>query len=235
MSRLSSRGRALGDDRAVVDDHHAVAEGVCFLEVVRREEDGDAAVAQGAHVLPEVCAVLRVKAGGRLVEEQHLGLMDDPERHVQPASLPTRVRLDLTVGEAREVEQVEQLLRRARRRRRVRDRTGDLGASGSRGRSRGYRRRRADSRSRFPGGPSRFARDVETRRRVPAPSSMLSSVVSIRRVVVLPAPFGPRNPKISPWRDGKADAAHGVDCAVAGFETLAQLVRLDHVAHSEPR
>ncbi len=37
-----------------------------------------------------------------------------------------------------------------------------------------------------------------SRRRVAVPESIGSSVVSIRRVVVLPAPLGPRKPKISP-------------------------------------
>ena len=40
--RLESRGRALGDDAAVVDDPDPVGERVGLFEVLRREEDGDA-------------------------------------------------------------------------------------------------------------------------------------------------------------------------------------------------
>ena len=67
-----------------------------------------------ADVIPQVRPVLRVEAGRRLVEEQHLGLVDDPERDVEPPALAAGVGLDATVGEAREVEQLEQLARRAR-------------------------------------------------------------------------------------------------------------------------
>ena len=42
------------------------------------------------------------------------------------------------------------------------------------------------------------------------PKSMGRSVVNMRRVVVLPAPLGPRNPKISPLFTSKADSPDGL-------------------------
>ena len=50
-------------------------------------------------------------------------------------------------------------------------------------------------------------------------------------VVVLPAPFGPSRPKISPRADRERDVVHGRDAAVA----LGQTLRLDDgVAHRRP-
>ena len=48
--------------------------------------------------------------------------------------------------------------------------------------------------------------------------------VMIRIVVVLPAPFGPRNPRISPLRGGEADVADGDQVTVA----LGEVADFDH-------
>ena len=47
------------------------------------------------------------------------------------------------------------------------------------------------------------------------PEVIVSSVVSIRTVVDLPAPFGPRKPKTSPVLDLEIDTANGLDGVVA--------------------
>jgi hypothetical protein len=47
----------------------------------------------------------------------------------------------------------------------------------------------------------------------------------MRIVVVLPAPFGPRNPRFSPFH-AKADVVHGGDAAVA----LGDVLDLDHTS-----
>ena len=61
--RLQLRRRSLGDDPAVVDDPDAVGEDVGLLEVLRRQEDGDALVAREApDLVPERRAALRVEA-----------------------------------------------------------------------------------------------------------------------------------------------------------------------------
>jgi organic hydroperoxide reductase OsmC/OhrA len=51
-----------------------------------------------------------------------------------------------------------------------------------------------------------------------------SSVESMLMVVVLPAPFGPSNPKTSPSSTWEADALHCLDAV----ESACQLVDLDH-------
>ena len=99
---LQLRGRALGDDLAVVDDPDPVGEHVRLLEVLRRQEDGDALVAREApDLLPERRAALRVEPGGRLVEEEDRRVVDQRERQVEPALHPARVRADLAVAGAR--------------------------------------------------------------------------------------------------------------------------------------
>ena len=61
--RLQLRRRALRDDPAVVDDPDAVGEDVGLLEVLRRQEDGDALLAREApDLVPERRAALRVEA-----------------------------------------------------------------------------------------------------------------------------------------------------------------------------
>lgn len=66
-------GRALGDDPAAVEDGDAVGELVGLLQVLRGEEDGDAAVDEIADDLPHGVPGARVESGGRLIEEDHLG------------------------------------------------------------------------------------------------------------------------------------------------------------------
>ena len=51
---------------------------------------------------------------------------------------------------------------------------------------------------------------------VASPAVGVISVASIRSVVVLPAPFGPRKPKISPALDVEVDAGDGLDGAACG-------------------
>ena len=55
------------------------------------------------------------RPGGRLVEEQDLGLVDERRREVQAALHPAGVALDAAVGGVLELDEREQLLARARR------------------------------------------------------------------------------------------------------------------------
>ncbi len=61
-------------------------------------------------MLPQVGPVLGVEPGAGLVEEEHLGPMDDPEGDVQSAPLAARVRLDPPIGELDQVEQAHELV-----------------------------------------------------------------------------------------------------------------------------
>ena len=108
---LQVAGRALGDDPTVVHDHQAIAEHVGFLQVVGGEEDRRAAGPQRPDVIPEIGPILRVEPRARLVEEQHLGLVHDPERDVEPPPLPAGISSHPAVRELVEVEDLHQLLR----------------------------------------------------------------------------------------------------------------------------
>ena len=104
-----ARGAA-DDDLAVIHDHDPVAQRVGLFEVVRGEEDGRAALAKPADVLPEVRPVLRVEAGRGLVEEEHLRVVHDAEGNVEAPDLAAGVGLHLAVGELAQVEHVHELL-----------------------------------------------------------------------------------------------------------------------------
>ena len=94
--------RALGDDPAVVDDPDAVGEHVRLLEVLRRQEDGDAVLAREPRdLVPERRAALRVEAGRRLVEEEDARPVDEREREVEPPLHAARVAAHLAVGRLR--------------------------------------------------------------------------------------------------------------------------------------
>ncbi len=62
-------------------------------------------------MVPEIRPVLRVQPGARLVQEQHFGLVHDPERHVESPTLATRVGLHAAIGELVQVEDLHQHLR----------------------------------------------------------------------------------------------------------------------------
>jgi hypothetical protein len=67
---------ALGDDAPGVDDRHTVAELVGLLEVLGREEDRGPGGVDAPDLGPDGQPRSRVEAGGRLVEEEHVGRVD---------------------------------------------------------------------------------------------------------------------------------------------------------------
>src|SRR5947207_2659645 len=84
--RLELFRGALGDDMAVVDDPDAARERVGLLEVLGREEDGDAVLAREPGDLgPEGGPALHVEPGRRLVEEEDRRPVGEREREVEPA------------------------------------------------------------------------------------------------------------------------------------------------------
>ena len=143
--------------------------------------------------IPHRDAAPRVEPRGRLVEEQHRRAADQAHRDVEPAAHATRVGAHHPVGRDREVEALEQLAGAAR---------GSLVVlveqptdvlevlvPGEALVDRGVLPGQPDAGA----GAARVLHDVDAvdERR---PASGLSSVVRIRTVVVLPAPFGPSTP-----------------------------------------
>ena len=102
--------RALGDDLPVVHDDEAVAELLGLVHVVGREQKRHTLPLEAVEPVPDDVTRLRVEAGRRLVEEQHLGLVDERARDRQPALHAARERLDLVVRALRELDEVEELV-----------------------------------------------------------------------------------------------------------------------------
>ena len=110
ISAFSDAGVPSATILPVVDDPDAVGELVGLLEVLRGEEHGRALGVQLRDLLPDRLAADRVEAGRRLVEEEHLGLVDERRGEVEPAAHPARVGADPPVGGALEPDAVEQRL-----------------------------------------------------------------------------------------------------------------------------
>ena len=87
-----------------------VAELVGLLEVLGRQEDGRARGVDPANLVPDRQPRGRVEAGRRLVEEQHLGRVDQCAREVEPPLHAARVRLRPPIGGVGEPDELEQLL-----------------------------------------------------------------------------------------------------------------------------
>jgi hypothetical protein len=85
------------DDLAVVDHADPVGHLLGLLDVVRGQDDGDAAVAQVAHQLPHLAPQLDVDAGRRLVEEQDLRLVRQRLGDQHPALHAAGQRHDFAV------------------------------------------------------------------------------------------------------------------------------------------
>ena len=107
---LERLGRVEREDPAVVHDRHALAELVGLLHVVGGEQDRLPLAVELAEDLPQRQATLRVKAGGRLVEEQHRRAVEDRARHHQALGHAARQRVHRRLRPFGEVQLLEQLV-----------------------------------------------------------------------------------------------------------------------------
>ena len=74
---------AFGNFFAMVNDQQAVAQTFGLVHEVRGEQNGFALLHQHLQTLPHQVARLRIQAGGRLVQHQHLRLVDECARQTQ--------------------------------------------------------------------------------------------------------------------------------------------------------
>ena len=100
---------AFDDQPAVVEQRDPVGEVVGLLQVLRGEEDGDAAGHEVTDDLPHAAAAARIEAGGRLVEEDDARPADQRHRQVEPAPHAAGVRHGQLPGGVDQVELIEQL------------------------------------------------------------------------------------------------------------------------------
>ena len=77
--------RALGHDAAVVDDDHAVGQALDLFHAVRGVDERLARRLQRQQGVEDGIAACWVDAGRRLVERQHVGVVHQRARDVQPA------------------------------------------------------------------------------------------------------------------------------------------------------
>ena len=193
-SALSDVRGALGDDPAAVDDPDVVGELVGLLQVLGGEEDGRPVVVEGPHLLPDRFAADRVEAGGRLVEEEHARLVDEGRGEVEAALHPARVAADAAVGGVGEADPLEQGVGALAGLRRWAGPAASPAGGSARGRSSAGRAPLPAARRRSSVAPARASLTTSWPATVARPPVGSSSVVSIRTVVVLPAPLGPRKP-----------------------------------------
>ncbi len=90
--------RALGERPAVVDDLEVIAEPLGLVHEVRGEDDGLALAQQHAQLLPHLVARLRIEAGGRLVEEDEVGIVHQGAREHEASLHAAGELLDAAVG-----------------------------------------------------------------------------------------------------------------------------------------
>ena len=201
---------------AAPEDRHPVAQAAGLVEVVGAEEDRPAGVAQVADAGSDVARRLRIEAARRLVQE-HGGpaRAAPPARSPASASSPSRSRPPDRRARSQSPSmsrQVAHALARASRSGRPCKRPWKS------------RLAAADRRSYRPG---RLGQQADPRAHVVRPTGQVDAAdpgrpsvgaimpASIRTVVVLPAPFGPRKPKISPAPDLDRQVAHGPAVAEA--------------------
>lgn len=113
---------AVGDDLALRDEHDAVGEVGCELDVVGRDEDGRAPVGDRTQCCHQAALGVVVEPAGRFVEEEdrRFGGQHDREHECEPLSLGEVSRVGPRVDGWREVaagdDGVEDRLRRPRAR-----------------------------------------------------------------------------------------------------------------------
>ena len=103
-------GRSLDDHSAAADDREPVSELVGLFHVVGREQDRQRlALGEPLELVPHRGASLGIEAGGRLVQEEDLRPMNEPEADVEPPFHPAGVAAHDPVGGLCQPEQLEQL------------------------------------------------------------------------------------------------------------------------------
>ena len=195
---ISSRGRALGHDLALVHDDQPVAELLGLVHVVRGQHERDAPLLEPEQPLPHQVPGLRIEAGRRFVEQHELGLVDQRPGDREPPLHAAGQRLDLVVGPLGELDEVEQLRRplagHPARNAEVARVDGDVLRDGQLGVERVLLGAHAEP---TPDLPGRRATGSRPRMRSVPPVGGDTQPI-IRIVEDLPAPLGPRKPNASP-------------------------------------
>ena len=198
-----SRRAALGDDPPAVDERQPIAVRR-LVHVVRGDEQRHAAAGQVVEQVPELAPRHRVDAGGGLVEEQQLRLVDRRSAQRQPLPPADGEVAGEFVLASHQVGHVQHVLALGRRTSPAAGRRPRRRTSGSRRPSCPRTARTSGTCSRSAAAPGRGGAPRPRRAPARCPDFGRRVPVSIRIVVVLPDPFGPRKPKTSPRGTSKS-------------------------------
>src|SRR6266581_4615138 len=196
-ARLELLRRAVGDDAAAVDDDRPGARRLDLLEDVRRENDR-LGLAHAADERAHLVLLVRIEPVGGLIEDQHLGIVDQGLGEAGAVAKALGERIDRLPEHALQVAQLDHASYRAPAS--LAAQTAHRGGELEEGQNRhlGVGRRRFTS----IGCSSTSSPHTETR-----PSLGGMKPVIMRMVVDLPAPLGPRNPRTSPLATSKETAS----------------------------
>ena len=103
---VKSSRRAVEHQPAFVDEDHAVAHRLDFLQDVGREQDR-LGLADAADRLADLADLVRVEAGGRLVHDQHVRLVQQHLGHADALAEALRELADRLADHAAELAQVD--------------------------------------------------------------------------------------------------------------------------------
>ncbi len=110
MIRDDVRHGSAAHHRSSVHDRQLVAQGLGFVEVVRRQHDGDARRFQVSNQLPSVTPTFGVQSSSRFVEEQYEWPADDRARQIQSPGLTSREELHAGITTVTHVHALEHLV-----------------------------------------------------------------------------------------------------------------------------
>ena len=102
--------RPLGHDLRLVHDNEVVAQLLRLVHVVGRDDERRAAPLQLVEPLPKQVARLRVQAGGGLVEDDEVRLVDERASDRQAPLHAAGQGLDLVLGALVELDELEELI-----------------------------------------------------------------------------------------------------------------------------
>jgi hypothetical protein len=109
-------GRALRNDPAGGDQGYPVGEVLGLVHVMRGQEYGLAERGEVLHDRPGLVPGRRVEAGGRLIEEEQVGVARQRDRDVEPPLLPARELDHPRVPLAGQADQLDDLVAGSRAR-----------------------------------------------------------------------------------------------------------------------
>ncbi len=101
--------RSVVDQPAFVDEHHAAGDRLDFLQNVRRQQNR-LAFAQAADRVADVANLVGIRAGRRLVQNQHVGLVQQHLGHADALPIALRELADRLADHAAQRAQVDDLV-----------------------------------------------------------------------------------------------------------------------------